>query len=583
MKSPATSGRGRLGLGSTAKRLGIAVVAVLGTVAVAAPAQAAVSAGRNLELNHSIDFAVLEGWNAGQNVRVDVVRGTTLIATKTGEFAPDAKVGGLFEINHVGAGDCWDGVPAGRTPDVKPGDKVVATVLDGAGLDTADINYFFVRNIVFDENADGTVTGIATGQETAPGVFDINARINPDVEVMAAKRIGSPVEADYPFTGADLNGSGVFTNVEVGGTPNAGDLFIDHLDETGGGTGTTTVLRSAAAGAGPCGPLVTTALSSVSHSVINLANVGTQMLVGGPRLAPTTVTAVTFGGNTYPADNSAADTWSALIPAADLAALANNQQHQLTVSFSDGAPNETRLIAKDVTAPVISAERIGDSVALSSNGGEVVRYTTDGSAPGNTSKAYDGTRIPLAVGLNTVRALATDAVGNPTQTVFQFTVAAPAGGAGGGAAAGGAAASGAAAGGAAAGGATGAIAPAGVAPGGTVPTTAASLPKLSLKSLSTSAKIKRSNASRQGIRLSMNLGDGTKVVKINIYRKTGTKLKLISSGFKTPSKVGKITITQSHATLRRLLRAGSYQVRVTPGRSKTDLGNTSKVSFKVVR
>jgi hypothetical protein len=71
-------------------------------------------------------------------------------------------------------------------------------------------------------------------------------------------------------------------------------------------------------------------------------------------------------------------------------------------------------------------------------------------------------------------------------------------------------------------------------------------------------------------------------VKINIYRRKRGKLTLISSGFSLTGKAGPATIRQDHAALRKLLRVGIYEVQVTPGRSKSDLGTSSKFSFKVV-
>jgi hypothetical protein len=109
--------------------------------------------------------------------------------------------------------------------------------------------------------------------------------------------------------------------------------------------------------------------------------------------------------------------------------------------------------------------------------------------------------------------------------------------------------------------------------------------KLKLTSLGGSRRIKRSKATKSGIRLSMRLQDGTKVVRIRIYRKTKTGRKLISDGFKSPaSTTGTYRVQQSHLGLRRSLRTlGTYQVEVTPGASRTDLGTTSRLTFKIVR
>jgi hypothetical protein len=80
----------------------------------------------------------------------------------------------------------------------------------------------------------------------------------------------------------------------------------------------------------------------------------------------------------------------------------------------------------------------------------------------------------------------------------------------------------------------------------------------------------------------MRLADGTEIVKINVYRRTAAGLKLLSSGYKAPSAAGLYRVTQNHAQLRRLLTRGTYEVQVTPGYGKTELGTTARASFKVV-
>ncbi|HET7479246.1 MAG TPA: S8 family serine peptidase, partial [Rubrobacteraceae bacterium] len=87
----------------------------------------------------------------------------------------------------------------------------------------------------------------------------------------------------------------------------------------------------------------------------------------------------------------------------------------------------------DTTPPVISADPAppasgsvngAQSVALSSDGGEKVRYTTDGTVPDYTSKLYDGTRINITR-TATIRAYAIDAAGNRADASFSYTVRQP--------------------------------------------------------------------------------------------------------------------------------------------------------------
>jgi hypothetical protein len=80
----------------------------------------------------------------------------------------------------------------------------------------------------------------------------------------------------------------------------------------------------------------------------------------------------------------------------------------------------------------------------------------------------------------------------------------------------------------------------------------------------------------------MRVPDGTVVVRIRVYRKTGKRLTLLSDGYRTPAAAGLFRVQQGHLQLRRQLKRGAYEVQVTPGYSTSELGATSKISFKVV-
>jgi hypothetical protein len=55
-----------------------------------------------------------------------------------------------------------------------------------------------------------------------------------------------------------------------------------------------------------------------------------------------------------------------------------------------------------------------------------------------------------------------------------------------------------------------------------------------------------------------------------------------SGGYKAPIAAGLYGVSQSHTQLRRLLRRGSHEVRVTPGRPESDLRVTSPVAVRIV-
>jgi hypothetical protein len=190
---------------------------------------------------------------------------------------------------------------------------------------------------------------------------------------------------------------------------------------------------------------------------------------------------------------------------------------------------------------------------------------TSPTGPGNACRI--GLRfLPAASGVrNATLTLTSDAPGSPhvVELTGNGTVLPGPGGAGAGTA--GAAAAGAGA---------------GTVAGNTA--SIASVKPLVLKRLGMAKRVRRSTARKQGIRLHMELTPGTEVVKINIYRRRASRLTLISSGFKTPGRIGAYNVRQNHAALRRLLRAGTYVVQVTPGASRTDLGTPSKRAFTVV-
>jgi hypothetical protein len=113
------------------------------TALAALPASATivnVADGHNITVFHNIDFVTATGWAANEEITVNVHRRGVLIGTATGE-ASDPEATGSFglEVNHGPeaapvAGDCWEG----RTPDIRPGDRV--SVTNGAETDTVVVD-----------------------------------------------------------------------------------------------------------------------------------------------------------------------------------------------------------------------------------------------------------------------------------------------------------------------------------------------------------------------------------------------------------------------------------------------------------
>jgi hypothetical protein len=116
------------------------------------------------------------------------------------------------------------------------------------------------------------------------------------------------------------------------------------------------------------------------------------------------------------------------------------------------------------------------------------------------------------------------------------------------------------------------------------PQVIAALPKLSLTQLATSPKVKRAKATTSGIRLVVRVKGGTDVLRIRVYRRTPSGRKLLSDGYKPVGTGALQRVTQNHLALRRAFRVlGRYEVDVTPGRSTSDLGTTSKRAFRIVK
>lgn len=91
-----------------------------------------VAAGHNITVFHNIDFVAVFGYTVGEELTVQVFRGTNLIGTATGNAreAVPGEVG--LEVNHGPTGtplpgDCWEGT----TPNIRPGDRIVVTSASG--------------------------------------------------------------------------------------------------------------------------------------------------------------------------------------------------------------------------------------------------------------------------------------------------------------------------------------------------------------------------------------------------------------------------------------------------------------------
>src|SRR3954447_7943670 len=158
----------------------IPILAVVFSLAAAAPAPATISgprgrAGHNLMVFATLDFVAPTGSSSGSPMPVDVVRDGHRIASVTANTVSTPDGGGL-EVNHgpVGAaqpGDCWGAF----TPDIRPGDVVRITADGGTDEVTVD-NIRIDQGPTLQAGGEITMKGIAERFDGTPiDLVDLNS------------------------------------------------------------------------------------------------------------------------------------------------------------------------------------------------------------------------------------------------------------------------------------------------------------------------------------------------------------------------------------------------------------------------
>jgi hypothetical protein len=577
----------------------IAALAALAAVPAAASAQEpSVRAGHSIAVMHNVDFVAATGYGAGTPMRVEVFRGPHRIGSASGIAAATAEGPGL-EVNHgpegtAQQGDCWDTF----TPDVRPGDRIV--VSGDGGQDVV-----FVDRILVDEVVAGTAAGdenvyvrgvarYADGRPIPVAALD-SAEVRGDGGATRANptrpvaRIGDPAgdrwEAVY-----EAPGYGVFR-----GTPSKLSILTgDHAMGYGHLTIPPPPVVQLVEGPDAPGPALgcegapaapASAITATDDAAINLASgdlevsgvaAGAVTAVSAT-LSSATATLAALPENVSLTTEPGGKAWTARFTRAQLERLPDGAV-TVTAGFQGADPaTHARTIAKDVVAPAAptatppsgtyaTAQRVQ---LVTADADDVIRFTRDGTAPTADSPRSSG--VISGATTQTITASATDAAGNagPAQA-FSYAIVSPAD----------APAPQTAAPVAAPGGA--------LAPIATVPAPLEAAPPSSsrpyLRSFGTLPRIRRSVASRSGIRVVMRVGDDARVVRIRVLRKlrNGRRLALATT-VRTPRRAGVFRVVLRSPSLRRGLRVGSYELEATPGASRASLGTPSRFGFAVIK
>jgi hypothetical protein len=108
---------------------------------------------------------------------------------------------------------------------------------------------------------------------------------------------------------------------------------------------------------------------------------------------------------------------------------------------------------------------------------------------------------------------------------------------------------------------------------------------LRVSNLSLSRRISVTRLRLRGLRASMRLPQGTKAVRLAVYKaRNGKKTgRALFTSSRTPASAGLYRVTLRNAGLLRKLRTGSYVMEVRAGRNAASLGTVTRIAFTVTR
>ncbi len=442
----------------------VAAALVVGVAGVAGVGGAALSAGAavpnfpdNIAVFPDRDFVTIEGYqnHIGETGRVEVTRAGQVIGSATAVVeAGDV----AFEINHPG-GACWGaGTGLNVTPDIRPGDKVSISF---NGIDAGDTT---VQNTFV--TGDATVVGstLTVKGFVGPGVNPAQMEqriINPDlVATEIGKRdiraVPGPLtpapkggySSALTFEGDTFTATYVFqdaANAVIAANSDLGERAMawQNEDADGNRQGLTIAEYGELGGPGmggcPAGPGDAGAPQPGSASVVRSTDKGSVSVTWMPASQVPGAAAVT-GYEVEAIQQTASATGEKVVLGkrtiaeathVNIDGLTATQGYDVEVRSMAGAkmsdaftvqlPNTAPL--GDVTPPVLTADPANTAaintaarVALSSEAGADIYYTTDGTAavegglPSDTAAHYvDPIEISKQV---TIHAVAFDAAGN---------------------------------------------------------------------------------------------------------------------------------------------------------------------------
>jgi hypothetical protein len=534
------------------------------------------------------DFVSAEGYGGDKAMRVTVLRN----GVKIGEAFGNTDKDGLIEVNHPG-GVCW----SGSTPNIIAGDKVViaeasAPATDGDAVTTSNVTADAAikeldafgqptgRVIVKGRalNADGTAMDLslveqrvvnADLKDTAVNKRDVRAVLGEGLSADPSMGVGGfiAVYDQYPDDIDDLIVNGqtrVLTWQDVNAAGDRLGITIHEVGEVGG------------PGFGGCPGGSDYAVTGSNHPAVTKAmnDTNASLVVSGVAKDATAVDVTLTDGSgaaqTVPATVDvpapALQTWTAEFTAAQLAGLRDGSLTASATYMVAGTPigGVSRSIPKDTVAPGAPLATPGSGTYTSTQAVTLLGpdptakiHFVVGAAQAPTAASPVAPAQISVTSSQTIRALAVDAVGNisPVST-FDYVIN------------------------------PGGAAPSidQVIPGPSQAILPARASSLAVSRLTLARRISISRLRAQGLRTSMQVKEGTNVVRIAIYKARGGHRsgRALFTTTRTPRSAGLFRVTLRSSKLSQL-KPGQYMVQVRAGGSAITLSAVRQAAFTVTR